>query len=133
MNKIINVAFFVTLVAFLPVRASALELPILSGLLSSGGVLGGGLASALPGDPLATVSAVPALLGGVLDPAVVTGFLSSEGIPILPGFVPVLAVLVDDPISLPFYILDGGSLLSPTLSLLPEIPLISAPLIELGF
>jgi hypothetical protein len=47
---------------------------------------------------------------------------------IVVGFVPVLGVLYDAPLELVGYIADGGVLVSPTLSILPSLPLVSSPI-----
>ncbi len=122
------------LAALLSVQMSALqalEIPVVGVLLGAGGGGNPGLetlGALLPGPGLATFTAVPALVLDLLDPAVVTSLVLEGGIPLLPGFVPVLDVLLTAPLSLPSYLLDGGILVSPSLTLVPELPLLSAPL-----
>lgn len=86
------------------------------------------LGSLLPGETQATLSAVPALVLDLADPAILGELLGGSGIPLLPGFVPILGVLTQEPESLPTFLLEGGSLLSPNITALPPIPLVSAPL-----
>lgn len=126
MKKLMKAMMALTLVGLSSPQLYALDIPIIGSLLAPE-VLGN-LTQGLPTDLAPTLSAVPALAGDFLQPAVLTGLLSESGIPLLPGFVPVLGFITTDPLYLPFFILDGGSLLSSALTLLPEIPLISAPL-----
>lgn len=126
MKKLMQAMMALTLVGISSSQLYALDIPIIGTLLAP--ELLGNLTQGLPTDLSPTISALPALAGDLLQPAVLTGLLSESGIPLLPGFVPVLGFVTTDPLYLPFFILDGGSLLSSALTLLPEIPLISAPL-----
>ena len=64
----------------------------------------------------------------LLDPQTLFELGSGIGLPLVQNLLPPLQVLTTDPAELATFLTDGGSLLTSTIVLLPEIPLISAPL-----
>ncbi|GAB3383179.1 hypothetical protein NCG89_13245 [Spongiibacter taiwanensis] len=60
-----------------------------------------------------------------------TGALLGLGGPLKGQLVPAFDVLVNTPAELPDYFLNGGTLISPELVIVPPVPLLSAPLLAI--
>lgn len=120
--------------------AQAQQLPIVGDLLGSGLPLGESLSSISFGlnsltaapflnSPLESLLSLSTLGASVLgNPTVLFSVVQGTGLPLAQDIVPVLGALTTDPASLPSFILGEGSLLTPTLSVLPSIPLVTMPL-----
>lgn len=108
--------------------SNAQQLPILGDLF--GGLLGGGVQNLGGlGDFSGSVGRVLELGTVVLsNPQPLFQLGTDTGLPLVLGVAPVLEVLSTDPASLADFIIQGGTLLSPSLASLPAIPLLSAPL-----
>lgn len=120
MNKIVKIAVIILFSrAFEVVAAPAL--PGLS-ILSMDNFLGLGDFSGAVGN-----------LGGVgqtvlTNPAPLLGIATDTGLPLLQGVAPILEVLIVDPAALPIFFLDGGTILAPSLSGVPPVPLLNREL-----
>lgn len=68
------------------------------------------------------------LTGALLEPQTLFELGSGIGLPLVQNLLPPVQLLTTDPAKLATFLSDGGSLLTSTIVLLPEIPLISAPL-----
>lgn len=79
----------------------------------------------LEADPGPFLQSAPGLLG---EPTLLFEVGTGVGVPLLLDTVPLLDVLVSNPLQLPGFLLGGGTILSPAVSAMPPIPLISAPL-----
>lgn len=98
---------------------------LLSDLLGIDGL--SNAAALLPLDAGGMASALE-LTGALLDPQTLLELGGGIGLPLVQNLLPPLQVLTTDPAALADFFADGGSLLTPTIVLLPEIPLVSAPL-----
>lgn len=120
------------------------QLPVISDILggnnSSLSALGGLTNLSVP--PVAqdllsgNLSAVPvaallldpvAISSLLLDPQDTLNTVSGLGLSLGAYSVPVLGVLLNDPAQLPFYFLDGGTILGDAVSAVPDIPLLTMP------
>ncbi|QQD18188.1 hypothetical protein I6N98_17905 [Spongiibacter nanhainus] len=89
-----------------------------------------GLSNTLALLPLDAAGAQSAfeLTGALLNPQTLFELGSGIGLPLVQNLLPPVQVLTTNPAELATFLTDGGSLLTSTIVLLPEIPLISAPL-----
>lgn len=84
-------------------------------------------AALLPLDAAGAQSAFE-LTGALLNPQTLFELGSGIGLPLVQNLLPPVQILTTDPAKLATFLTDGGSLITSTIVLLPEIPLISAPL-----
>lgn len=102
----------------------------LSGILLGNNFLGGVPAvSTAFHEPTTFMAKLPETGGALLsDPMNLLTTVQAIGVPTLHEFIPIAAVLMDDPTGLANYLTAGGVILSPAVTALPEIPLLSTPL-----
>ena len=80
-------------------------------------------------DPVGTLSSLGALGSSVvLEPQTLFSLGFGTGLPLVQDLVPIVGVLTTAPQTLPDFLLGGGTIVSPTLSAIPAIPLLTAPL-----
>lgn len=78
--------------------------------------------------PVAGLLLNPAAFSSLLmDPQDTLNTVSGLGLSLGAYSVPVLGVLLNDPAQLPFYFLDGGTILGDAVSAVPDIPLLTMP------
>ena len=74
----------------------------------------------------ASTNAVGLLQVVLVDPEPLVGIATGTGLPLVQGVVPVLDVLMSNPLELPtFFFEEGGSILAPSLSGVPPLPLLN--------
>lgn len=64
----------------------------------------------------------------ISDPQPLINLGQETGLPLVIGLSPLLDALLNSPESLPTFLVDGGTLLSPSLAGVPELPGLSQPL-----
>lgn len=141
----ISTTLFISSLALCAATSSNAQIPVIGDLLN-GASPESAIVGSLNLDQLSDsgnlLSALsPDELGGSLDGLIFAAQVVSPALQDIPklvptsldislvqGFVPSLEVLFTAPLSLPSYIFDGGTLVSPGLAYVPALPIISAPL-----
>ena len=122
--------------AMLSVSAAHAQVPGLDSIPVLGGLLGGGLPGldalplgALPVNPLDQLTSLTSLGTSLLgNPQTLINIGTGTGLPLVMDLVPILGVLSSDPAGLPGFLVDGGTLITPSLGGALPIPFVVVPL-----